>query len=296
MPILPEKDRAAVPSTKTGADLVKALDNLAGGLTGKMIVKSSDENYEFEFVDPQSGPQGDQGIQGIQGVAGNDGADGTNGTNGTDGSDGSDGSQGIQGIQGVKGDTGDTGPIGPAAVAGEIPSEYVEVLGPQSTVSAVLEDVPGVEVTINLDEPVNIAVMSSFNIATQTGSSATTIAISMSIDGVDQLELPRYLSGTNDEGIGSYIHRSDAPLIAGLHVIKLRFRRVSGVSTPGIANIAMLAMAMQSAIGPEGQTGATPTDFIDQNGGNNKKVWTGTQAEYDLLTPDVDTLYFIKEA
>ena len=39
-------------------------------------------------------------------------------------------------------------------------------------------------------------------------------------------------------------------------------------------------------------------NFVNGNGNSLSVVntiWTGTQAEYDLLTPDANTLYFIKE-
>lgn len=38
----------------------------------------------------------------------------------------------------------------------------------------------------------------------------------------------------------------------------------------------------------------TETEIDTMMGG--KKIWAGTQAEYDLLTPDSDTLYFITES
>ena len=38
----------------------------------------------------------------------------------------------------------------------------------------------------------------------------------------------------------------------------------------------------------------TETEVDTLMGG--KKIWAGTQAEYDLLTPDADTLYFITES
>lgn len=163
------------------------------------------------------------------------------------------GPTGATGATGAKGATGDTGP---AAVAGEIPSSYVELPSPVGTTSATLVDVTGMSVTITLDTPVRIAVFASFELQTQSGAAPSTMGVAVSIDGTDHDELKRYLSGSNDQGIGSITHRTDTSLSAGVHTIKLRFRRVSGAATPGINKAHMVVMAMQSAIGPEGPMGA----------------------------------------
>jgi hypothetical protein len=34
--------------------------------------------------------------------------------------------------------------------------------------------------------------------------------------------------------------------------------------------------------------------LVEQNASVDTKIWVGTQAQYDALTPDADTLYFIK--
>lgn len=41
---------------------------------------------------------------------------------------------------------------------------------------------------------------------------------------------------------------------------------------------------------------ATVADTVDNaNSASNLTLWTGTQSEYDNLTPDANTLYFIEE-
>ena len=128
-----------------------------------------------------------------------------------------------------------------------IPSEYVEMTTPVGTVSAVLEDVSGASITITPTSSTEAIVMASFEVQTQSGASASTIGIAVNINGVDHDEMQRYLSGSNDLGLGSLTHRS-ATLTGGVPVtIKLRFRRVTGVATPGI-NKAHMAVLLCEAV------------------------------------------------
>lgn len=148
------------------------------------------------------------------------------------------------------------GPTGASAVAGEMPNAFVDTGTPTGTESATLEDVPGMSTTITLDESVNIAVIASFELATQSGAAASTIAIAINIDGTDYDETARYLSGANDTGIGAIVHRSVMALAAGTYTVKLRYRRVSGVAVPGINKADMLVLALQGAKGEDGADGA----------------------------------------
>jgi hypothetical protein len=143
---------------------------------------------------------------------------------------------------------------GADAVAGKLPSSFVSTTTPVGTTSVTLEDVTNMSTTITLDESVEIGVFASFEIETQSGSSASVIGLAISIDGVDGDVFERYLSGSNDKGIGAITYRS-AELAAGTYTVKLRFQRVSGTTTPGINNAAMLVMAMQGAKGETGPMG-----------------------------------------
>ena len=53
---------------------------------------------------------------------------------------------------------------------------------------------------------------------------------------------------------------------------------------------------VQDAIDNAGVILANTGAVFDINGQSYKSVWIGTQAEYDLLTPEADVLYLIKEA
>lgn len=184
-------------------------------------------------------------------------------------------------LDGATGGTGPTGPTGPAATAGKIPSAYVESITPFGTTSATLVDVTGMSTTITLDQPVEVIVTACFELATQSGGAASTIAVAINIDGVDHDEYARYLSGTTDTGIGAITHRSGV-LSAGVHTIKLRCRRVSGTATPGVNRADMTVMAMQSAVGPTGPTG--PAIWAETGVGSNTSLSTDASTSLGAVT------------
>ena len=210
------------------------------------------------------------------------------------------GPDGPQGLKGEPGLNGLDGLDGADAVAGKLPSAYVELVSPIGTVSASFEDVSGMSTTITLDEAVEISVMASFEVQTQSGASASTIELCFSIDGVEHDPVKRYLSGSNDVGIGALVHRT-GELAAGTYTVKLKFRRVSGVSTPGLNRADMLVMAMQGAKGeqgPQGEPGPSQaTTILNQNEGEAPiKMWTGSAAQYAAIgvgNYQADTFYIV---
>lgn len=117
-----------------------------------------------------------------------------------------------------------------------IPTAHVEVSTPVGTTSETFEDVTGSETTVTFAVPSYLVAIASFQLSTISGASASTIEINVNIDGVDQSAHARSLSGTSDTGIGAISHRSDTVLAAGVHTVKLTFRRTAGVATPGIDN------------------------------------------------------------
>ena len=131
-------------------------------------------------------------------------------------------------------------------VSGIIPSEYVEIGTPQGTTSATLEDVTNATVDITIKSTSHIAVLTSFELATQSGASASTLTLAVSINGTDEEEISRYLSGTNDTGIGALVHRTDSPLGPGTYTVKMRMKRSAGVSTPGINRLDLLVVALRA--------------------------------------------------
>jgi hypothetical protein len=105
---------------------------------------------------------------------------------------------------------------------------YVEATG-TSTTSATLEDIAGCTFDLTMTQPCRIHAEMTFANSTAGGSPATG-AWAISINSVDGTELPRYLSGSNDNGIGAVQTRSGV-LGPGTYTVKGRHRRVSGSST-----------------------------------------------------------------
>lgn len=101
-----------------------------------------------------------------------------------------------------------------------------EVTG-QTTVSATLEDIPGL--TFDLTTPVAGRILAEMSMGSSSSGSGVVGAWAISIDSVDQTEIPRELSGVTDNGMGSV--KGWADLSAGTYTVKGRHRRVSGGST-----------------------------------------------------------------
>jgi len=176
---------------------------------------------------------------------------------------------------GPTGPTGATGPAGASGVAGKLPNSYAELSSPEGVTSATLVDIPGMSTTITLEEAVEIAVLCSFELQTQDGSSASTIGIAVNINGTDYDSYSLYLSGSNDTGIGAITHRS-AELAPGTYTVKMRFQRTSGVSTPGVNHMDMLVMGLQGAQGADGTDGTVTavTDATSDMLFGETNVWT----------------------
>jgi len=226
---------------------------------------------------PSGGPKGDTGSAGEKGDTGSTGSAGPAGDTGVgqagdtgaQGQAGSQGDTGVQGVAGVQGDTGvgvqgdtgaastvkgDTGETGPSAVAGKLPSVYVEVTSARLTSSPVLEDIQDCVGTITIDEPVEIAVFLNADVYLA-GGIPSTLAVALSIDGIDHDESWVEVGTTPTYSSMSLAHRSDA-LPAGTYTIKGRFRRAAGTGTLGLRRSDLLIIAMQGAKGEKGDTGA----------------------------------------
>lgn len=120
---------------------------------------------------------------------------------------------------------------------------YVETSTPATTTSATLEDVANMSVNINLSQISYITAVATFTVATSSGAPNSTIGLDVSFDGVGGLEHQRFLSGSNDTGIGAVVERSPTALNPGNHTATLRFRRVSGTAVPGILVASMIVFA-----------------------------------------------------
>ena len=111
-------------------------------------------------------------------------------------------------------------------------SGYDEATG-QSTTSATLEDITGLtfdlEVPTGLPSTAKIQAIMVIQCST-TGGSPATGGWAININGSDQTEIQRYLSGTNDMGV-LVVMANVTGLSNGTYTVKGRHRRVSGAST-----------------------------------------------------------------
>lgn len=266
---------SAGPAGADGAKWYAGLGAPAGG-TGvvgdQYLDTSTGDTYEKTGVSTWSNTGNIKGPTGAAGAAGADGADGAAGSKWYDGAGAPAGGLGVVGdfyLNVTNGDfyektgastwTLDGNLTGPAAVAGSLPTGFVEMSTPVGTTSGTLEDVAGASTTVTLESSAYIVAVATFESETNSGASSSTIGIALNIDGVDHAEHQRYLSGSSDKGIGALTHRA-GPFAAGTYTVKLRFRRVSGTATPGINNASISVVGAQGAKGDTGATGAAGAD------------------------------------
>lgn len=122
---------------------------------------------------------------------------------------------------------------------------YAEATG-QSTTSATLEDITGTSFTITVPSglPSTVTIVARMTIGNSTtGGSPATGGWAISINSVDGTEIVRYLSGTNDAGMGGVQARTTG-LGAGSYTVVGRHRRVTGSSTVNsdVAQVEALAV------------------------------------------------------
>jgi hypothetical protein len=120
---------------------------------------------------------------------------------------------------------------------------YDEMTTPVGTTSATLVDVTGASITMTFEsDKESVLVLVSFTCSTQSGASPSVLGVAVNGDGTDSTELQRSLSGAADSGIGAIMVRFQS-ISSGSRTFKLRFRRVSGSSTPGIDVATMYVIA-----------------------------------------------------
>ena len=111
----------------------------------------------------------------------------------------------------------------------EVLDGFDEITTPASTTSGTLVDITGLTFDLVTTRTGKINAAMTFQAST-TGGSPATGAWTISINSADGTEMARYLSGTNDTGIGAAQTRS-VSLPPGTYTVVGRHRRVSGAST-----------------------------------------------------------------
>jgi hypothetical protein len=274
-----------------------------------------------------TGPTGPAGVTGAgstgTGVTGPTGSIGPTGPVGPTGA-GVTGSPGVTGPTGIKGATGasiigptgvtgPTGSIGPtgvtgaAAIAGKIPSSFVEMSTLRTTTSGSMVDITGVITTITLDEPVEILVLMNSQVVLDSGGTSS-IAVTISIDGTYYEEFIEEVSSIPTNEVIPYITRSGV-LSAGTHTIKGHMRRNGGTGVVGVSRVCLNVIAMQGAKGPTGPAEAPKTFLLLDNTtaginwnlteGYNAKVFLNQNATLilnNIVSGDSGNLLVIQDA
>jgi len=207
-----------------------------------------------------AGPTGATGPTGSS-ITGPTGADGVTGSIGPTGPSitgpvGPTGA-GVTGADGATGAVGATGPTGAAgadAVAGKIPSSFVEMETLRTTTSATLIDITGVTTSITLESTVEIMAIMNCQCELVSGG-ASVIGLTLQINGVDTDEVFAYLTTTPTYIVIPVVKRSSS-LVAGTYNVKGRMRRYSGTGVVGVSRVDLVVFATQGAIGPTGVTGS----------------------------------------
>lgn len=131
----------------------------------------------------------------------------------------------------------------------QIPSDYVELPAPDTTISPTLVDIVGMSITVTLTTASHILGILTWDCDTTGGGTNAQAAFAVEINSVDGQEVERFLSGTNDMGTGASQFRTAAPVAAGIYTIKGRWRRVAGTRTLQCTHAQLSALGLQAAGG-----------------------------------------------
>ena len=238
-----------------------------------------------------TGPEGPQGIQGIEGPAGPEGPQGLKGDTGSQGPQGLQGETGLQGPEGPtgpKGDTGLTGPEGPQGIQG-IPGET----GPQG-----LQGLQGPEGPQGLKgDKGDTGLQGPQGLEGPQGPQG--LKGDTGLQGPEGPQGPKGDTGlTGPEG-------PEGPIGPEGPEPKPDIVAAAPITVPEYVGQMAIDSTNKRTYIAEGATAGdwrrlAGTNYVDAGDTvilndylGNKKIWTGTQAAYDLLTKDSSTLYFI---
>jgi hypothetical protein len=253
------------------------------------------------------GPQGLQGIQGIQGPIGPDGPQGIQGLKGDtglQGIQGETGADGPQGIQGLKGDTGEIGPQGDAGIQGI--QGLVGPDGPQGP--------QGIQGPIGPEGPQGLQGLQGDTgpqgiqgIKGDTGDIGPQGDIGL--QGPTGPEGPQGLQGIKGDTGDIGPQGPEGPAGSDADATNKMDKPTSTVDIPvsvpkylgelaidGTANRTYIAEGLTSDKWRRLATTVyadTADNYISSTLLAGLSLWSGTQANYDALTPNATTLYFI---
>jgi hypothetical protein len=165
----------------------------------------------------------------------------------------------LQGGYWAPGPTGAQGPAGPAftgAAGGAIPTEYNQLATATTAgVTGAYVAIPGLTGSISIDVNTNIHAAMSFEAQSSGVGTDATLGVLIKLGPITGPEHNRFLSGTNDRGLGSVQARTGV-LTAGTYTYTAYYRKVSGTKDVQINKAELHVMGMQAVQGPTGVTGA----------------------------------------
>lgn len=253
------------------------------------------------------GPRGPQGPKGDKGDPGIQGPQGEQGVQGIQGEKGDTGSQGPQGIQGIQGETGPAGqdghsPVVTASKSGSVTTIYVD-----GTSIATIND--------GVDGQNGAAGQNGAN--GQDGTNGTD-GITPHIDSTTG----NWFIGSTDTGVHAQGPAGQDGTVAGQ--LQVDWNQTDNTSVDYIKNkptIPTVPTNVSSFTNDAGYLTShqSLTDYVQksqtvgllkndgtvdtnayltahQSLSGYAKLWSGTQAQYDLLTPESDTIYIITAA
>ena len=248
------------------------------------------------------GDDGADGATGAQGNAGSDGATGSQGPAGADGDDGTDGEQGEQGEQGIQGPEGPVGSITSVAPNGTnvtLPTDYADYQW------LYIEAISGSQRRANTTTTEELAANATLSYRVG-GSSmlawdrATRILAGTGLTSIEQVSLhnsggagPRGEQGDQGSAGADGADGADGATIADTDALSEGSSNLYYTNSRADARIADAAKEGNTA-----RWGAAkvPSDTIyNETGGGGDTVtnlWFGTEAEFQALTADGNTVYF----
>ena len=219
-----------------------------------------------------AGPQGDTGLQGIQGIQGPEGPEGPKGDIGLQGPQGDIGPQGLKGDTGLQGPQGDAGPQGDTGLQGvqgpEGPAGPQGDIGPQGDAGP--QGIQGIQGPEGPQGPTGTV---DLNSPAFTGTPTAPTAAPAT--NTTQLATTAFVQAQG--------FLKNVPLMSGVAVGGAMIGNGLGMSGN------YLYVKQGASLGIAGDN-SLQVQTIDSTA---LKFWTGTQAAYDLLTPDATTLYFV---
>lgn len=234
-----------------------------------------------------TGERGEQGPQGVQGPQGLRGLKGDTGERGPQGPKGEQGLQGIQGPRGLKGDTGERGPQGEQGVKGDTgdPGPQGEQ-GPVGPAGADYDDTELVQKIQNMTQDiVRVDDDGSTEILVPTWEEFNEVKENKA----DKSELPKNATATTTGLVmvqpGQGLQVDSSGLLKGIN------NTAQGMSSLG--NTYVISKGTLNSLLSQPSTMPALADAEKIAAQKRIGIVTITQEEYNLITPDANTIYLI---